>query len=31
MSALKRFAFVVGFVLGLAGFVLIAGNMLLYL
>ena len=31
MSALKRLAFSVGFVLGLAAFVLVAGNVLLYL
>jgi hypothetical protein len=31
MSALKRLAFGVGFVLGLAGFVVVAGNALLYL
>jgi hypothetical protein len=31
MSALKRLAFGVGFVLGLAAFVLVAGNVLLYL
>ncbi len=31
MSAMKRFAFVIGFVVGLAGFVLIVGNVLLYL
>lgn len=31
MSGLKRFAFAVGFVLGLAGFVLVVGNVLLYL
>lgn len=31
MSAIKRFAFSVGFILGLAGFVLIVGNVLLYL
>ncbi|HUV74123.1 MAG TPA: hypothetical protein VMW79_07435 [Anaerolineae bacterium] len=31
MSALKRLAFSVGFVLGLAAFVLVVGNVLLYL
>ena len=31
MSAIKRLAFVTGFILGLAGFVLIAGNIVLYL
>lgn len=31
MSALKRLAFGMGFVLGLAGFVVVAGNVLLYL
>lgn len=31
MSAIKRLAFVTGLILGLAGFVLIAGNILLYL
>jgi hypothetical protein len=31
MAALKRLAFGFGFVLGLAGFVVIAGNILLYL
>ncbi|HUW96948.1 MAG TPA: hypothetical protein VMW58_14290 [Anaerolineae bacterium] len=31
MSALKRLAFSVGFVLGVAAFVLVAGNILLYL
>jgi hypothetical protein len=31
MSALKRLAFAVGFVLGLAAFVLVVGNVLLYL
>jgi hypothetical protein len=31
MSALKRLAFGVGFLLGLAGFVVVAGNALLYL
>jgi hypothetical protein len=31
MSGLKRFAFTIGFVLGLAGFVLVVGNVLLYL
>ena len=31
MSAMRRFAFFSGFVLGLVGFVLIAGNVLLYL
>jgi len=31
MSALKRLAFGIGFVLGLAGFVVVAGNVLLYL
>lgn len=31
MSAIKRFAFALGFVVGLAGFVLIVGNVLLYL
>lgn len=31
MSAMRRFAFVMGFVLGFAAFVLIVGNVLLYL
>jgi hypothetical protein len=31
MSAFKRLAFAMGFVLGLAGFVVVAGNVLLYL
>ncbi len=31
MSAIKRLAFVTGLILGLAGFVLIAGNIVLYL
>jgi len=31
MSALRKLAFVTGFVIGLAGFVLIASNALLYL
>ena len=31
MSSMKRFAFFMGFVLGLAGFVLSAGSVLLYL
>ena len=31
MSAIKRFVFAVGFVVGLLGFVLIVGNVLLYL
>ena len=31
MSALKRLAFAVGFMLGLVTFVLVAGNLLLYL
>jgi hypothetical protein len=31
MSGMKRFAFVVGLILGLVGFVLIVGNVLLYL
>jgi hypothetical protein len=31
MSAFKRLAFGMGFVLGLAGFVVVAGNVLLYL
>jgi hypothetical protein len=31
MSALRRLAFAVGFVLGLAAFVLVVGNVLLYL
>lgn len=31
MSAIRRLAFVTGLILGLAGFVLIAGNILLYL
>jgi hypothetical protein len=31
MSVLKRLAFAVGFVLGLAAFVVVAGNALLYL
>jgi hypothetical protein len=31
MSGMKRFAFVIGFILGLLGFVLIVGNVLLYL
>lgn len=31
MSAIKRFAFSMGFIAGLVGFVLIVGNVLLYL
>jgi len=31
MSGVKRLAFITGFVLGLSGFVLILGNVLLYL
>lgn len=31
MSAIRRLAFVTGLILGLAGFVLIAGNIVLYL
>jgi hypothetical protein len=31
MGAMKRFVFIVGFIFGLSGFVLIAGNVLLYL
>jgi len=31
MSGLKKFAFAIGFVLGVAGFVLVVGNVLLYL
>ena len=31
MSAMRRFAFLSGFVLGLVGFVVIGGNVLLYL
>lgn len=31
MPAMKRFAFITGFVLGLSGFVLIVGNVVLYL
>lgn len=31
MYAMRRLAFVTGFVLGLAGFVLVAGNVLLFL
>jgi hypothetical protein len=31
MSALKKMAFAAGFVIGLAGFVLVASNVLLYL
>jgi hypothetical protein len=31
MAALKRLAFGVGFILGIAGFVLVVGNILLYL
>jgi hypothetical protein len=31
MTGLKRFAFVIGLLLGMAGFVVVAGNVLLYL
>jgi hypothetical protein len=31
MSTIKRLAFVTGFILGLAGFVLVVGNVVLYL
>ncbi len=31
MAAIKRFAFITGFILGLSGFILIVGNVLLYL
>jgi hypothetical protein len=31
MSAIRRFAFITGFILGMAGFVVVAGSVLLYL
>lgn len=31
MATIKRFAFIAGFIIGLAAFVLIVGNVLLYL